>query len=138
RDAFPRETELPFDSDRKLMSTVNSFQGTKLMLTKGGPDVMFNRISHVLIQGEERPITNEIMERLQQSNEDFSNQALRVLAYGYKRWPEGKSTILHEDEYDLILVGLTAMMDPPREAVYDSIEQSKQAGIRTIMITGDH
>ncbi|MFT9846653.1 cation-translocating P-type ATPase [Aneurinibacillus sp. REN35] len=138
RATHQRLSEIPFDSDRKLMSTLHIIDGTHRMLTKGGPDVMFNRASYVLVNGEEQPMTDDLLERFTGANEEFSNQALRVLAYGYKRLPEGKTHIDHEEEYDLVLVGLTAMMDPPREAVYSSIEEAKKAGIRTIMITGDH
>ncbi|PAV31623.1 ATPase [Virgibacillus profundi] len=138
RSNFEREAELPFDSDRKLMSTVHTIDNDRLMLTKGGPDVMFDRAGYVLRYGKEEPITEELRELFEKENEDFSNQALRVLAYGYKRLKEGKTDITHDDEYDLVLVGLTAMIDPPREAVYGSIEESKKAGIRTVMITGDH
>ncbi|MBD8069826.1 cation-translocating P-type ATPase [Bacillus sp. PS06] len=138
RNSYKREAELPFDSDRKLMSTVYTMNGTRMILTKGGPDVMFNRVSHVLFNGKEEPLTDELLQLFKKTNEDYSNQALRVLAYGFKPLPADKHTIGHEDENNLILVGLTAMMDPPREAVYGSIEQAKQAGIRTVMITGDH
>ena len=138
RSKYERITEIPFDSDRKLMSTVHNVDGANLMFTKGGPDVMFSRVSHVLVNGEEQPVTKELLKQFMDANESFSNQALRVLAYGYKRLPEGTSTINHDDEHDLVLVGLTAMIDPPREAVYDAIEKAKTAGIRTIMITGDH
>ncbi|KAB2331277.1 cation-translocating P-type ATPase [Bacillus mesophilum] len=137
RNQNKREAELPFDSDRKLMSTVYTINGSRMILTKGGPDVMFNRVSHVLINGNEEALTDEFLQQFKDMNEEYSKQALRVLAYGYKKLPEHHG-IGHEDENDLVLVGLTAMMDPPREAVYGSIEQAKQAGIRTIMITGDH
>ncbi|WP_117170746.1 cation-translocating P-type ATPase [Paraliobacillus sediminis] len=138
RDTHKREAELPFDSDRKLMSTLHTIKGEKLMLTKGGPDVVFNRASYILINGEEQPLTDEWKEKLHVANEDYSKQALRVLAYGYKRFNQDKSAVELDDEYDLVLVGLTAMMDPPREAVFGSIEQTKKAGIKTVMITGDH
>lgn len=138
REAYDREEELPFDSDRKLMSTVYTIDGTKRMLIKGGPDVMFERAAYVLVDGEEKPMTDELLNDLQQANESFSEQALRVLAYGYKRLKEDQGPVGHQDEKDFVLIGLTAMMDPPREAVYGSIEESKKAGIRTVMITGDH
>ncbi|MFJ7951100.1 cation-translocating P-type ATPase [Lysinibacillus sp. NPDC096418] len=138
RAMYERVSEIPFDSDRKLMSTLYNIEGDNMILTKGGPDVMFNRVSQVLVNGKEQPISDDLLGRFTHANESFSNQALRVLAFGYKRLPEGKTRIVHEDEYDLVLVGLTAMIDPPREAVYSSIEKAKQAGIRTIMITGDH
>ncbi|WP_338752697.1 cation-translocating P-type ATPase [Bacillus sp. FJAT-52991] len=138
RAVYQRVAEIPFDSDRKLMSTVHNMDGANMMLTKGGPDVMFHRASYVLVGGEEQAMTNDLLERFEEANEAFSNQALRVLAYGYKSLPEEKRDIDREEEHDLVLVGLTAMMDPPREAVYHSIEEAKKAGIRTIMITGDH
>lgn len=138
RKAYDREEELPFDSDRKLMSTVYTIDGKKRMLIKGGPDVMFERASYILLDGEEKPLTDELLEEFKKANEGFSEQALRVLAYGYKPLGEEAGPISHEDEKDFVLVGLTAMMDPPREAVYGSIEESKKAGIRTVMITGDH
>lgn len=138
RDTFQRELELPFDSDRKLMSTAYTIEGEKLMLTKGGPDVMFKRCRFLLVDETEQPLTEEKLNEVREANESFSNDALRVLAYGYKKLPAGQSSITEEDEHDLVLVGLTAMIDPPREAVYGSIEEAKSAGIRTIMITGDH
>ncbi|SLK11972.1 MULTISPECIES: cation-translocating P-type ATPase [unclassified Paenibacillus] len=137
RDQFPREAELPFDSDRKLMSTVHTFEGQTALLTKGGPDVLFSRCSHVFMNGEVQPLTSEIRTQFEEKNEAFSKRAFRVLAYAYKKFDD-KNQVTVEDEYDLTLVGLTAMIDPPREAVYGSIEECKKAGIRTIMITGDH
>ncbi|WP_211746801.1 cation-translocating P-type ATPase [Paenibacillus sp. Marseille-Q4541] len=138
RDQFPREAEIPFDSDRKLMSTIHTFDGQKTILTKGGPDVLFSRCNRVFINGEEKAITDELLEQFRQQNEDFSKRALRVLAYAYKTIPNDTTRADVDDEYDLVLVGLTAMIDPPREEVYDSIVESKKAGIRTVMITGDH
>lgn len=138
RENFERIAEIPFDSDRKLMSTVHIIDRERMMLTKGGPDVMFNRASYVLVNGEEHRMTDELLAQFTNKNEQFSNQALRVLAYGYKRLPNEKTAIDYEDEHDLVLVGLTAIIDPPREAVYGSIAKAKKAGIRTIMITGDH
>ncbi|WP_079709040.1 cation-translocating P-type ATPase [Paraliobacillus ryukyuensis] len=138
RDKHKREAELPFDSDRKLMSTMHTLNGEKMMLTKGGPDVMFKRASYILVNGEEQALTQGWIDKLHEANEDYSNQALRVLAYGYKKFDNNKEALQYEDENDLVLVGLTAMMDPPREAVYGSIEQTKAAGIKTVMITGDH
>lgn len=138
RDNFPREAELPFDSERKLMTTLHTFSGQKAMITKGGPDVLFNLCTHVLLGGQEVPLTPEILERFIDANENFSSRALRVLAYAYKTVPNTITEVGKEDEQNLVLVGLSAMIDPPREAVYGSIAESKKAGIRTIMITGDH
>ncbi|MNB91557.1 Calcium-transporting ATPase [compost metagenome] len=138
RDNFPREAELPFDSDRKLMTTLHTFNGQKAMITKGGPDVLFGLCSHVLLSGKEVPMTPEVLERFFEANEEFSSRALRVLAYAYKTVPNTVTEVGLEDEQNLVLVGLTAMIDPPREAVYGAIAESQKAGIRTIMITGDH
>ncbi|MCB2660467.1 ATPase, partial [Listeria monocytogenes] len=80
-----REGEIPFDSARKLMSTLHTFNENKAMLTKGGPAVMFARCSYVFLDGEEKPKTEEILAKLKETNEELSTQALRVLAYGYKR-----------------------------------------------------
>jgi calcium-translocating P-type ATPase len=138
RDNFPREAELPFDSDRKLMTTLHTFNGQKAMITKGGPDVLFGLCTHVLLSGQEVPMTPEVLDRFTEANEEFSSRALRVLAYAYKTVPNTVTEVGLEDEQNLVLVGLTAMIDPPREAVYGAIAESKKAGIRTIMITGDH
>jgi calcium-translocating P-type ATPase len=137
RKQYKREAELPFDSERKLMSTVHTIDGQRLMLTKGGPDVVFSRCSRVLLNGEERPLTPELLKSIQDQNEDFSDRALRVLAFAYKPLSNGNG-VSFEDENDLVLVGLNAMIDPPREEVYASISEAKKAGIRTVMITGDH
>ena len=138
RDSFPRETEIPFDSDRKRMSTVHIFNGKRTMLVKGGPDVMLDRCSHVFMENEVVPLTAKLLEKIWEANEEFSDRALRVLAYAYKNIPNDQLDVGVDDEKNLVLVGLTAMIDPPREAVYGSIEESKKAGIRTVMITGDH
>lgn len=138
RKEFPRVGELPFDSDRKLMSTIHQIEGRQLMLTKGAPDILLRRASHVLQKGKEVPVTEEALEQFHTAIEKFSNDALRVLAYGYKPLPAGTSKMTTEDENDFVLVGLTAMMDPPREEVYSSIAEAEKAGIRTVMITGDH
>ncbi|EUJ19030.1 putative cation (calcium) transporting ATPase [Listeria aquatica FSL S10-1188] len=128
RKMYPRIAELPFDSDRKLMSTMHLFGGENVMLTKGGPDVMFSRAKFLYLNGEEAPLTAERLAELEETNENFSKEALRVLAYGYKRMPADKTTLSHDAEQDLVLVGLTAMIDPPRDAVYASIEEAKKSG----------
>ena len=138
RETFERLAELPFDSDRKLMSTVHRIDGKPLLLTKGGPDVMFSRAKYVLKDGKIEPLNQENLKPFIEANEDFSNRALRVLAYGYKELPEGRTNVTERDEYDLVLVGLTAMIDPPRKEVYEAIRLAKTAGIKPVMITGDH
>lgn len=136
RESFPRIDELPFDSDRKLMSTVHKINEESLLLTKGGPDIVFSRCSSVLIDGKVVPMTAEIKQRLQEQNEEFSKRALRVLAFAYK--PIAHQTLTFEDEDALIFTGLLAMIDPPREEVKQAVADAKSAGIRTVMITGDH
>lgn len=136
RNKFPRIEELPFDSSRKLMSTLHEIDGEQLLLTKGGPDVVFKRCSKILINGEVVEITDDHLKSLNAKNEEFSNQAYRVLAFAYK--PLSKEKLDIEDENDLVFVGLLAMIDPPREEVAQAIREAAEAGIRTVMITGDH
>lgn len=138
REVNQRIDELPFDSDRKLMSTLNDLDGERMMLTKGGPDVMFNRAKYILVNGKEQPLDQNWHDQLMNQNETFSNQALRVLAFGYKKFTSTKEALSFDDEADLVLVGLLAMIDPPRDAVYSAIEETKAAGMKTVMITGDH
>ncbi|MGX6961633.1 cation-translocating P-type ATPase [Vagococcus xieshaowenii] len=135
--AHPRIGELPFDSDRKLMSTLHEINGQHQLMVKGAPDVMFNRSSHVLVNGEVVPMTKERLAMIKKQNESFAKRALRVLAFAYKDL-DSQEGITLDDESDLIFVGLLAMIDPPREEVYDAIREAKQAGIKTVMITGDH
>ncbi|GEK90517.1 cation-translocating P-type ATPase [Alkalibacterium kapii] len=136
RDKYPRLAELPFDSSRKRMSTVHEIDGEKRLLTKGGPDVLFRLCNRVKMNGEVVDLTEERLEELKQKNEDFSDQAMRVLAFAYK--PIDSTEVSIEDENDLIFIGLLAMIDPPREAVYHAVEDAANAGVRTVMITGDH
>lgn len=139
RQQFPRLQELPFDSDRKLMSTLHEIDGEHLLLTKGGPDVVFGRSTKVLIDDQVVPITDEIKQKLQYQNEEFSKRALRVLAFAYRPLTDVQSRELTlEDENELILVGLMAMIDPPRKEVKQAVADAKSAGIKTVMITGDH
>lgn len=138
REKSPRLAEFPFDSERKLMSTINDFESQKTIFVKGGPDVLFNRCNQVFLDGKVQEFTPELKEKFQAQNEAFSQKALRVLAYAYKPVSDNKTELTLTDENDLILIGLSAMIDPPREAVYDSIAEAKKAGIKTIMITGDH
>lgn len=136
RSTYPRLLELPFDSSRKRMSTVHEIDGEKRLLTKGGPDIIFNLCSRIKMNGEIVELTEERLERLKAQNEEFSDQAFRVLAFAYK--PIEKDTVEVEDESDLIFIGLLAMIDPPREEVYHAVQDAGHAGIKTVMITGDH
>lgn len=136
RKKYPRENELPFDSDRKLMSTLHTIDQKKMMLTKGGPDVVFERSTKVLLNDQIVPLTPEIKAQFQKQNETFSERALRVLAFAYKIVSTTEITLADEEE--LVLVGLMAMIDPPREEVFQAVADANSAGIQTIMITGDH
>lgn len=138
REKYDRLSEIPFDSDRKLMSTVNSINGNAIMFTKGAPDVVFARSNTVLNNCEVEEMTEEIKNEYRKVNEDFSNRALRVLAFAVKDVPDENFVPCLEDETEMTLVGLMAMIDPPREQVYDAVKEATGAGIKTVMITGDH
>ncbi|MCC5896166.1 MAG: calcium-translocating P-type ATPase, PMCA-type [Alkalibacterium sp.] len=136
RKTYPRLSELPFDSSRKRMSTVHEIDGEKRLLVKGGPDVIFSLCSKIKMNGDIVYLTDELQKELVDQNERFSNQAMRVLAFAYK--PIDTDDVSIEDENDLIFVGLLAMIDPPRQEVYHAVEDATRAGIKTVMITGDH
>lgn len=108
------------------------------MFTKGAPDVVFSRSNTALNDGDLVPMTEEILQRYRKQNESFSDRALRVLAFAIKDVPDINFVPCLEDEVDMTLVGLTAMIDPPREQVYDAVKEAIRAGIKTVMITGDH
>lgn len=136
RKTYPRLSELPFDSSRKRMSTVHEIDGEKRLLVKGGPDVIFSLCSKIKMNGDIVYLTDELQKELVDQNERFSDQAMRVLAFAYK--PVETDDVSIEDENDLIFVGLLAMIDPPRQEVYHAVEDATRAGIKTVMITGDH
>ena len=138
REKCNRLNELPFDSDRKLMSTINKVNDEVLMFTKGAPDVIFSRCKYALDDGEVVSINEEIINEYKKVNEEFSNKALRVLAFATKNLENEDFEPTLEDEYELTLIGLMAMVDPPREEVYDAVKEAKESGIKTVMITGDH
>ena len=137
RENYTRISEIPFDSDRKLMTTVNLIDDENIMFTKGAPDVIFKRCKYALKYDEVIEISDEILDEYKKINENFSNRALRVLAFAYKKVSDEFEPTL-DDENDLILIGLMAMIDPPREEVFKAVEEAKSSGIKTIMITGDH
>jgi len=126
-----RIQEIPFDSDRKLMSTINEKDGKMIMNTKGAPDAVLKRTSYVYLDGEIIPMTDAIRQRLTHQNEQFAKEALRVLAFAYK-----ESNLSQEE--DLIYVGMMCMIDPPREEAKAAIAKCHSAGINVKMITGDH
>jgi Ca2+-transporting ATPase len=131
-----RINEIPFDSDRKLMSTIYKDNNSYKMITKGAVDVLIQRVVSVMTANGERPFTDEDKDRLLKANLDFSNSGLRVLAI-CKKYIDSPN-VTTDDENGYILTGLIAMQDPPREESKAAVEKCKSAGIRPIMITGDH
>jgi Ca2+-transporting ATPase len=137
RDRFQRQAEIPFDSDRKCMSTLHVMEGKPIVFVKGAVDVLLPRITKVQMGDTQIEITPQEMEQIEAQNEEFSKGGLRVLAFAYKEVDQVR-TLQVEDESDLVFIGLISMMDPPREESKLAVEQCKMAGIRPIMITGDH
>ncbi len=135
--AHKRVNEIPFDSDRKLMTTVNTYDKVFNVFTKGAIDSILKISNKILINGEIKDFTKEEKEKVLMASNLMSDDALRVLALGYKVI-DTEHVAIDDLEKDLIFVGLMGMIDPPREEVKGSIQVSKNAGIRTIMITGDH
>ena len=138
RDEYRRKGEIPFDSGRKIMSTVNEVDGKTIMFSKGAPDIILSRCKYALVNRKVVDLNENILNEYKAKNEEFSNRALRVLAFAMKEINNESFVPALDDEFDLTLIGLTAMIDPPRESVYDAIKIAKNAGIKTIMITGDH
>lgn len=136
RNKYVRIGEIPFDSDRKLMSTLHDINGKLVMITKGAVDVLLERMHSVEINGELREITSKDKEMILSANLDNSKKGLRVLAFGYKTITNTEVTV--EDEKDYVFLGLIAMMDPPREESKEAVARCIKSGIRPIMITGDH
>ncbi|MBL8099055.1 MAG: cation-translocating P-type ATPase [Anaerolineales bacterium] len=161
KEAYPRENEIPFDSERKRMVTIHhvsdtnanelspfhahgeQHQGFDLVAVKGAPDVVLNLCTRYLNQnGEPVQLSPEAKNKILQANDDMAHQALRVLGFAYQvveDVPDNPEDIKTEEvEKDLIFVGLVGMIDPPREEVKPALEKARQAGIRTVMITGDY
>ncbi len=136
REKYQRLGEIPFDSDRKLMSTVHKIGDNYKMLTKGAVDVLSGRINEVKTMDGKRPFTAEDLAELKKVNTEFSQMGLRVLAVCERDVDTVNISV--EDEKDYILLGLVAMQDPPREESAEAVRKCKTAGIRPIMITGDH
>lgn len=137
RSVYPRVDELPFDSDRKMMSTLHSIDGENRMIVKGAVDRLLELTDHIQTTEGIREITDEDKRMIRQQNRDFSMEGLRVLAFTYRQVPENHVLTL-EDENHLVFLGLIAMMDPPREESKDAVAECIKAGIRPVMITGDH
>ena len=137
RDKLPRISELPFDSDRKLMSTLHSIDGKIMMFTKGAFDVLLSRMTSIHTSEGVRPITQKDKAQIIAANESLSKQGLRVLCFAYKTL-ENEQTLTLEDENNFTFMGLISMIDPPREESAKAVHDCIMAGIKPIMITGDH
>ncbi len=154
---FPKEGEIPFSSERKMMTTIHTIENTvdahegkmmpgRISFTKGAPDIIINLCNRILIDGKVHHLDQMKREEILRQNEHFARQALRVLGLAYNdRWEEKKGAEKHQEaerhhqaERGMIFLGLQAMIDPPRMEVKESIRKCREAGIRVIMITGDH
>lgn len=135
----PRIGEVPFDSGRKMMSTIHDADGDIIQYTKGAPDELLARCTHILINGEAIELTDELRQKVLDKNTEFASQALRVLACAFKKHQSIPSEYTSEAlENNLIFAGLVGMIDPVRPEVSDAVKECEKAGIRPIMITGDH
>ena len=138
-DRTPRLEEVPFDSDRKLMTTVNKVNDKYIVYTKGGIDELLNRCTSYIINGEVKTNLNEYAKRIKQENEGMAKDALRVLGCAYKEIDHVPTKQEMETiESNLTFIGMVGMIDPPRQEAKKAVEKCKTAGIKTVMITGDH
>ena len=139
RRAYPRVGEVPFTSERKRMTTVHRTpEGRLHAYMKGAPEVVLERCDRIWDRGGPRPLTEDDKARIMRANEEMASQALRVLAVAYKELPEGSRIDESVEEGGFVFLGLMGMIDPPREEAKRALELCKSAGIRTVMITGDH
>jgi len=135
----PRVEEVPFDSDRKLMTTVNQNNGKYIVYTKGGVDELLRICNSYLFKGEIRYNLDDYSKWIRENNEHMAKEALRVLAFGYKEMDHMPSKEeMKTIESGLTFIGMVGMIDPPREEAKKAVEKCKSAGIKTVMITGDH
>lgn len=135
RQCVKRMEELPFDSDRKMMSVKCRLHGVDTILTKGAVDVLLDRCVSIRYSDGIYPMTEQEKEKIQEQNRKFSQNGLRVLAFAYK---ESEEPLNPDSENELTFLGLISMVDPPREESIEAVCDAKKAGIRTVMITGDH
>lgn len=135
---YPRLASLPFDSNRKLMSAVVEHKGQKLLFTKGAIDELLKRVTKIEEDGNVRPISASDKQKILEMNKQLAFQALRVLGYAYRPLDELSELTSENYEKDLIFTGMTGMIDPQRPEVENAVFEAKNAGIKTIMITGDH
>jgi Ca2+-transporting ATPase len=141
---FRRVGEVPFSSERKLMSTLHTDaerDGRLRVFTKGAPDVLLSRCTHELVGAEARPLNDGRRTQIQNTNDELAGHALRTLGIAYRTLPPGAVAAADVDdrvEHDLVFAGLIGMIDPPRDEARDAVARAKRAGIRSVMITGDH
>lgn len=137
RAEYPRISEVPFDSDRKLMSTEHLIDGKYMMVVKGATDVLLGRVTAIKENGSIREITQQDIDNIEKANRQFSQNGLRVLAFAFRTFDERRE-LSCDDEAELVFTGLIAMMDPPRSESAAAVSECIAAGIRPVMITGDH
>jgi len=135
---FLRLDEIPFDSERKCMTTIHRINEENTAYIKGAPDVILDNCRYISINGQVKELTGEERKKILDANHEMANRALRVLGFAYKLLTEEYTIEPEEVERDLTFIGLQAMIDPPREEVRESITKCKSAGISTVVITGDH
>ncbi|ANY69821.1 calcium-translocating P-type ATPase, SERCA-type [Paenibacillus sp. BIHB 4019] len=136
---YKREREFPFDSERKLMSVLAAHQGGRVIYAKGAPDVLMHQCSYVLWDGKVVPFTGTLKQKYAEASEEMAQSALRVLGLAYRDLrATDKCNSEAEAESQLVFVGLTGMIDPPRREAREAIAVCRRAGIKTVMITGDH
>lgn len=131
--SYPRLSEIPFDSERKLMSVLCELSDERVVFTKGAPDKLVDICDKILIDGKVYPLTEKERNKIVDANKEMSKNALRVIGFAYK--PNNKSDI---EENELIFLGLMGMIDPPRKEIKDAVKKCRKAGMRPIMITGDY
>ena len=138
-DRTPRVQEIPFDSERKLMTTVNQVNGKYIVYTKGGIDEILKRCSSYEINNEKKDNLDDYINKIREKNEELASQALRVLGFAYKEIDHIPTNAeMQTIEKNLIFIGMVGMIDPPREEAKLAVEKCKTAGIKVVMITGDH
>ena len=135
---FPRIDEIPFDSERKCMTTIHRVNEENTAYIKGAPDVILDKCRYISINGQVKELTGEDRKRILDANHEMANRALRVLGFAYRSLNTKYTPKPEEVERDLTFIGLQAMIDPPREEVRESIAKCRSAGISTVVITGDH
>ena len=135
---YPRLDEVPFSSERKMMSTLNRVGDRVYLFVKGAPEIVVKKCNRIMKNGKVLPINDKEREEVLKKNNDMASKGLRVLALAYKEVASDNTSISEEDENELVLIGLVGIMDPPRKEVPKAVEVAKKAGIRVVMITGDN